>query len=287
MAIHQLGDGVELHTRDEWAGASHPIRPNVESRDPRSLDEFIAHHSGGVTLGDPDPFQWARNIYAYHVGTLGYAAEAYEAFLAEHDNKLVILEGRPINLVSAATYQHNQRGFAACYLRANADTERDFVVPDLVKVGFRKLFQVTSFTAGKVLHDTCHADCKGDSTSCAGNDINTWVRGHGMLEPFGDNPRTDPGKVPPPPKVETVPPVTHPPLPPAAPFGPYPGTPLAFGSTGAHVAEWQQRLNALGAGLAVDGNFGRLTFDATRFFQATKGLSADGRVGPITWAAAR
>jgi hypothetical protein len=44
----------------------------------------------------------------------------------------------------------------------------------------------------------------------------------------------------------------------------------------------QRRLNALGAALAVDGSFGRLTLGAVKKFQRSKGLVIDGVVGPRT-----
>lgn len=57
------------------------------------------------------------------------------------------------------------------------------------------------------------------------------------------------------------------------------------GSTGNSVREAQCRLNATGAGLAVDGKFGPATDKAVRAFQTSRGLAADGVVGPRTWAA--
>lgn len=56
------------------------------------------------------------------------------------------------------------------------------------------------------------------------------------------------------------------------------------GSTGASVSEAQQFVNqAIGAGLATDGQFGSLTDGAVRAFQADRGLEVDGVVGPQTW----
>jgi peptidoglycan hydrolase-like protein with peptidoglycan-binding domain len=51
------------------------------------------------------------------------------------------------------------------------------------------------------------------------------------------------------------------------------------------VTELQSLLNHHGADLAVDGDFGSLTDSAVRDFQAEKGLSVDGQVGPNTKAA--
>jgi predicted chitinase len=74
-----------------------------------------------------------------------------------------------------------------------------------------------------------------------------------------------------------------PPTPGEAPA--YPGALLRQGSRGASVQAMQQRLSDLGQTLSVDGNFGPGTRAAVVAFQGQKGLSADGVVGPATWAA--
>ena len=62
---------------------------------------------------------------------------------------------------------------------------------------------------------------------------------------------------------------------------------LQRGSSGAAVAEVQQRLNEQGADpqLDVDGEFGPLTEAAVKAFQSSHGLESDGIVGPLTAAA--
>jgi len=57
------------------------------------------------------------------------------------------------------------------------------------------------------------------------------------------------------------------------------------GSTGDDVKVAQTLLNAKGASLVVDGDFGTLTDTATRAFQTANGLDVDGIIGPNTWAA--
>ena len=57
------------------------------------------------------------------------------------------------------------------------------------------------------------------------------------------------------------------------------------GSTGDDVKVAQTLLNAKGASLTVDGDFGTLTDTATRAFQTANGLTVDGIIGANTWAA--
>lgn len=275
MTQHDLGDGVILHTRDEWA-LGRAVIGDPGSRAVASINEFIVHHTGGVTLGDPDPFQWARNIYDYHVHTRLYSAEAYEAFVALHNGQPIILEGRPIGLVSAATYQHNTFGYAACYLRANGDVGEDGIVPEPVKRAYRKLAQVIAWTVGHTLVGTDHHDCSSNSTACPDPDLIGWVRSGGLWEQFGPQPGPHPAPAPAP-----TPPPPH------NVWPAWPGVDLKVGSRGGLVAIWQSQLNHRDfAGLAVDGQFGPLTDAATRHFQASRHLVTDGIVGPITWAAA-
>ncbi|MGA8117704.1 MAG: GH25 family lysozyme [Actinocatenispora sp.] len=57
------------------------------------------------------------------------------------------------------------------------------------------------------------------------------------------------------------------------------------GQTGRQVSTVQYLLNAHGAALTVDGDFGSATTTAVKSFQSAHGLTADGVVGPNTWQA--
>uniref|UniRef100_UPI002AD232AC peptidoglycan-binding domain-containing protein n=1 Tax=Frankia sp. Cr1 TaxID=3073931 RepID=UPI002AD232AC len=52
------------------------------------------------------------------------------------------------------------------------------------------------------------------------------------------------------------------------------------------ITQWQGQMRARGWAIDVDGQFGPRTATVTWAFQAEKGLAVDGRVGPVTWAAA-
>lgn len=57
---------------------------------------------------------------------------------------------------------------------------------------------------------------------------------------------------------------------------------LSMGDRGTEVVKLQQRLNAFGAGMIIDGIFGVTTRAALTAFQATKGLVPDGIAGKKT-----
>ena len=57
------------------------------------------------------------------------------------------------------------------------------------------------------------------------------------------------------------------------------------GDQGNDVAEIQGQLASLGYDVTADGDFGPATTEAVKAFQVSKGLSADGLVGPTTYSA--
>jgi Putative peptidoglycan binding domain len=58
------------------------------------------------------------------------------------------------------------------------------------------------------------------------------------------------------------------------------------GSTGQAVKNWQGLLGAHGHAVTIDGSFGSGTEAATKAYQSSAGLAADGVAGPDTWTAA-
>ena len=57
------------------------------------------------------------------------------------------------------------------------------------------------------------------------------------------------------------------------------------GDQGSEVAEIQGQLASLGYDVVADGDFGPATAEAIKSFQASRGLEADGLVGPGTYSA--
>jgi hypothetical protein len=76
---------------------------------------------------------------------------------------------------------------------------------------------------------------------------------------------------------------TAPQQPPPAPAAT--GPTIRWGARGDAVRRLQERLNANGAHLVVDGIFGPATNRAVQNFQGNRSLAIDGIVGPRTWAA--
>ena len=60
---------------------------------------------------------------------------------------------------------------------------------------------------------------------------------------------------------------------------------LKRGSRGEDVKVLQRALRSIGYDLVIDGIFGRITLECVKSFQGTHGLTRDGIVGPLTWAA--
>lgn len=53
-----------------------------------------------------------------------------------------------------------------------------------------------------------------------------------------------------------------------------------------HIQTWQQQMKDRSWTISVDGSYGTASAQVCRAFQAEKGLTVDGKVGPVTWHAA-
>ncbi len=115
----------------------------------------------------------------------------------------------------------------------------------------------------------------GYPTDCPGDALYAWVQA-GAPRP-GSTPAPQPAPTPQP-------------APAPAPSGPaWPGEYLSVRSPMLHddnVRAWQQRMADRGWSITVDGWYGNASAGICRQFQAEKGLTQDGIVGPLTWAAA-
>ncbi len=111
-----------------------------------------------------------------------------------------------------------------------------------------------------------------------------WDKGHRreryeLLEAaVGETASTHPDPVPD--GTSPAPPDAEPATPP-----PYPGQPLAEGSTGEAVRTWQTQMQRRGWAIDVDGAYGPGSAEVCRAFQREKNLDVDGEVGPKTWEA--
>src|SRR5215470_3332719 len=139
----------------------------------------------------------------------------------------------------------------------------------------------------------------GGTGVCQHVDLGSWGGGHwdcGPDFPIDQVLEMAAGSSPPPTPAPTPPPV---PAPGGAPPFPYPpsdylGQPSADphchsgyygGVDTANVRTWQARMHDRGWTIDVDGMYGPDSERICRQFQAEKGLSVDGLVGPNTWKA--
>jgi hypothetical protein len=130
---------------------------------------------------------------------------------------------------------------------------------------------------------------------CQHVDLGSWGGGHtdcGSAFPLdeviamaGGQPAPSPGPTPTPPPAGKAPPFPY-------PSSDYLGKPSSDphchsghygGVDSTNVRTWQQQMANRGWNIGVDGDFGNQSDQVCRQFQAEKGLSVDGLVGPTTW----
>ncbi|MGH3745820.1 MAG: peptidoglycan recognition protein family protein [Micromonosporaceae bacterium] len=187
-----------------------------------------------------------RGIERYHVEHNGWEGIAYTLIVCPHG---YVFEGRGVGHRTAAngTNDSNQRYYAICALAGKGDTITDAMI-DGFKDGI-------AYLRGHDAGDDVQPHSHFFSTECPGDRL----RGEIRDGTFG---RSSGGSTP----------------------GGGSGL-LRRGSSGAAVRDLQRDLNAAGAQLAVDGDFGPKTEAAVKAFQRKAGIDVDGVVGPQTRAA--
>ncbi len=183
----------------------------------------------------------------------GWSDVGYHLFIRKSGE---VQEGRPLTRIPAAQAGHNTGTIAVCLhgLAKEKFTREQFAsIHDLSRQIDR------AYDAGV----TIHGHCEVSSKLCPVFDYRA-VLG---LDRFGAiaGPGSDP-------------------VGPSVVEAPAPRPVVRLTDQGPAVTVLQSLLNRRGAGVVEDGHFGRGTLKAVKVFQAAHGLSADGIVGPATWA---
>jgi hypothetical protein len=210
--------------------------------------EFFVHYHGA-----PPPQGTgkavAKNVERIHVAN-GWSGVGYN-FMVDQDG--VVYEGRGWNLVGAHCPGHNRQGWGV-YVAVGGDQEPSVKALSAVAA----LYKEACERAGKPLAKKGHRD--GKATSCPGENLYAWVKA-GMVDPAAPAKPVAPKKTQPAAKKDRT---------------------LKIGMSGHDVANVQRAV-----GQKTDMKFGPNTADAVKAFQKKHGLTADGVVGPNTWAALR
>lgn len=199
---------------------------------------------------------YMRKLQSAHMDGNGWNDFAYNLAVCEHGH---VFEGRGRNVQCAANGNGslNRGHFAVLALVGNSGHTN----PTSAQVAGLKdaIAYLRANGAGREIRG--HRD--GYATSCPGGPLYALVQS-GALEP-GTNSGGGGG----------------------ATSTPYPGYLIRRGSKGSAVRTVQNALVRRGFGVGpwgADGDFGNATESAVRGFQRAVGISADGIVGPVTWA---
>ncbi|WP_308294769.1 N-acetylmuramoyl-L-alanine amidase [Streptomyces sp. JJ66] len=250
--------------RSAWG--ARPRRKYAYISDPGSGGVTI-HHTGGTPFASWYHSKCAgqvRGIQNHHMDGNGWDDIAYSYLVCTHG---YVYEGRGVGIRTAAngTNVANARWYAVCALLggsgANYDTRTAEMVAG-VRLAVARLR--SNGSAGPGING--HRDHL--STACPGA-LYDLVRG-GTFEPGAEYPG-------------------DPDTPPAEPgVPPFEGVLLHYPPVTVHPSArtWQARMRERGWSLGVDGAYGEESRRVCLAFQAEKGLTVDGVVGPRTWYAA-
>lgn len=101
---------MTFYSRTDWGAR----RPRAKaSLDPARVDELFIHYTTGNHLGVEDCASWVWNIQNYHIEANGWSDIAYHFLVCKHGD---VFEGRGWGVRGAATYGHNGRSVALCFL---------------------------------------------------------------------------------------------------------------------------------------------------------------------------
>lgn len=236
---------MQIISRDQW-GATAPNKA-LQGWPSGQPSSWTLHYEGvDVAIDEGDYAPRVRNIQAYHQRT-GYSDIAYNFVVAPNGQ---VFEGRGWDYRSAAQANGNPVSLAICYL-GGPNTE----LTDQAKAAMNWLI------GQRPLQVLPHRHWL--ATACPGEQILAWL----------DAGRPDSGGVPP------APPILVAPTPDTVTF-------VRPGQRGDAVRIVQDKVRAHGFNPGPsDGIYGKNTGAAIRAFQGSRGLAADGIVGPLTWAA--
>lgn len=260
-----------LISRGEW-GARPP-----KSRSPMlaPLGESVVHWEGpqlwaGVNVHDLATHDRCaakvRGIQNFHMGGI-YADIAYNHVACPHG---YVFEGRGGGIANGANGNThiNSHRYAVCALLG----QNDPITPDLLDALAWTLGVYVAIAGAPNAADG-HRDV--NTTACPGEELHWWANAwHAGAVPM-------PGPQPPPQPLPAPGPIGS--------FPPWPGRVLRLTKPmmrGSDIGTYQDRLAKRGWKIDVDCTFGPQTDRIVRAFQREKGLLVDGKVGPVTWAAA-
>lgn len=158
---------MAIVSRSEWGAEE--IDPSGPVVHPNTRTHFVVHHSTGDNLGHPDPKQWVRNIYNYHVYTNNWVDIGYN-FLVDWDGNIYV--GRGWDRAGACQYGLNTAGWCVCVL-GNSDLPGN-VSPAALRA-VKVLAEEADYKAGRSLIRWGHKDVPGNGTECPGSVLYEWV----------------------------------------------------------------------------------------------------------------
>lgn len=241
-----IGGGFTVITRAEWGARRPAIKGKLVTpvRVPRNLREGVAYH---LQVGNVS--SGPHGLQDYAMDKLGYSDSHYNVLVIDRK----IYEMRGIDIKGGHSTDNNTAWIGVCVGGMNSDVdEKDLSALAAVHAWIEREF-------GRELPGRGHGHLPGAQTACPGPRINAWI--NDGMPGMPDTP------------VPSIP--------------PWPGRHLKLRSPrmrGTDVRDWQDQMRKRGWRISVDSEFGPDCDRIAREFQAEKGLTVDGIVGPNTWA---